>query len=69
VNLVIDCDDGQDCKFASKSFYVGQQLRGELGCLKDTSWIKQTVSHCANSASQHQSRTITVTVDNVRDCV
>jgi len=65
VNLVIDFDVGQDCEFAAESFYVGQQLRGQIGCLKDASWIKQTASHCGNSVSRHRSREIVVTVDNV----
>ena len=60
------CDAGQDCEFAGESLYVGQQLRGELGCLEHASWLKPTIAHCARSARKHRSREIIVTVEDVR---
>jgi len=62
----VSCGDaGQDCEFASESLYVGQQLRGELGCLEHASWFKPTIAHCARSARKHRSREIVVTIENV----
>jgi len=59
------CDVGQDTEFAGAGYYVGQQLRGELGCLEHSSWLKPTLAHSARSARRHRSREIVVTVENV----
>jgi len=56
----------KECEFAGETWYIGQQLRGELGGLEHASWIKPTMAHSARSAHRHRRREIIVTVENVR---
>ena len=57
---------GQECAFDVDSFYIGQQLRGELGSLEHATWMRPTMAHSSRSARRRRSREVIVTVENVR---
>jgi len=56
----------EDCAFAGESFYIGQKLRGELGCLEHATWLTPTLSHCSRAVHRNRSRHVVITVENVR---
>ena len=52
-------------EYAIATYYPGQQLRGELGCLERATWLQKSIFHCPLYVRKDKLREVFLTVESV----